>query len=1144
MSDLVPSLAAFPADLQATYPQAELVWGMLEASLTGLALYSPLCDEQGRLVDFRIDLLNPTAQRILQQPARPTGTYLQYYPHTLATGVFAFHRDAFESSAPARMNVNYQADGLDNYFQLSARRVGQGLLVSFTDTADAARTEVELALRVSQAQERAARAEVELQRQQLYNILEQAPAMICLFEGPQHTFQFVNPPYQALVGNRPLVGKPIAEAMPELAGQPIFDLLDQVYRTGETFFANEMLVQLDHANDGIRELEKRYYNFIYQARHNLAGAIDGIFVFAYDVTTLVLARLEVQHLNEELAALNEELHVSNEEYLTANTALHEAQHELQQLNQKLEGRVTERTAQLSAARAETEQQRTRLARLFMQAPAAICILDGPDLIFELINPIYQQFIPKRQLLGKPLLEALPELADHAAYHTMRHVFDTGEALWQQALHMPLARTDGGVLEDRYFNYVQQPRYDEQGRIDGVLVFGFEVTELVQARQQAEALQAQVLSVAQRQVQERETLYQVFAQTPAAICIQRGPEHRYDYLNQAYQDFFPGRHLLGIPVAEALPETVASGVVALLDHVYQTGETYYGNELPLQIAQPDGSLRQMYFTFTYQAYRENGEIVGISTFAYDVKEQVVARQEREVERQLLLSLFQEAPAGICILAGPELAFEFVNPGYQQLLPGRALQDRPVFEAMPELVGTPVETLLRQVYATGQPHEAQGLHVPVARPTDGVLEDRYFTFVYQGRRDAQGHIDGILVFVFEVTEQVQARQAAEASSRQLRLITDALPVLIGYIDREEKYRFANRAYEPWFHLRAEELLGRPIREVAGPQAYPTIQPYIARALAGEPVEFEVEMPFRPGFTKHIHTIYIPDVQHGVVQGFYTLVTDVTEQVEARRQVQDLNQELAAINEKLTATNRDLHESNTLLIRTNEDLDNFIYTASHDLKAPISNIEGLLYLLRDELPADVVQQGNVAPALHLMLEAVERFKRTIEHLTDVSKLQKEHTSATQAVQLATIVEGVQQDLAPLIQETGARLLVNVSDFPPVSFSEKNLRSVVYNLLSNALKYRSPDRSLHVDVRAHVRAGYTVLEVHDNGLGIEPHQLPKLYTMFQRFHTHIEGTGIGLFMVKRMVENAGGRLEVHSQPGAGTTFFVYLPHMPQPSA
>ena len=276
-------------------------------------------------------------------------------------------------------------------------------------------------LHESQAREQ----EVAAQRQQLYQTFQEAPAMICVFEGPRHVFQFVNPPYQALVGTRPLVGKPIAEAMPEPAGQPIFELLDGVYRTGETFRANEMLVQLDHDNLGSQALEKRYYNFIYQARHTLSGAVNGIFVFAYDVTTQMLARQQVQELNEELAASNEELHASNEEFLNANAELTHAQLQLRQLNQELETRVAARTQDARAARAATERQRRQLEDLFMRAPAAICILSGPELVYELANPGYQQLFPGRRLLGLPLLQALPELEDQPIMAILHGVYDTG-----------------------------------------------------------------------------------------------------------------------------------------------------------------------------------------------------------------------------------------------------------------------------------------------------------------------------------------------------------------------------------------------------------------------------------------------------------------------------------------------------------------------------------------------------------------------------------------------------------------------------------------------------------------------------------------------------------------------------------------------
>jgi PAS domain S-box-containing protein len=846
MSATDPSFSAFPADLNVAFPEADLLWGLLEASLTGFALYTPLRDAEGRLVDFHIALLNPAAQRILSQPARPGGTYLEHYPHTLETGVFAFHRDVFESGQPDRLHVNYQGDGLDNYFMLSARRVGEGLLVSFTDTADQPRSEVEIALREAQGQLQTAHRAAQMQRQYWQQVLEQAPVAIATLDGPDHCITLANPAVCEIWARTQaqVVGLSLFEALPEVRGQGLEALLEGVLRTGQPYVGKELPIEL--LRHGRRETV--YFNFVYQPQRNPAGATTGILVVASDVTEQVVSRQRVEHQEHETSKLNEKLRAGNVAMLQTNHSLQMAQHELRQLNQELEARVQARTRLV-------REQGQRLERLFMQAPAAICILAGPELVYELVNPVYQQLFPDRHLLGRRLLDALPELADHAAYHTMRWVFETGESDWQQALHMPLARTDNGKLEDRYFNYVQQPRYDEHGRVDGVLVFGFEVTDLV----------------------------------------------------------------------------------------------------------------------------------------------------------------------------------------------------------------------------------------------------------------------------------RARQAIEASARQLRLVTDALPVLIGYLDRELTYRFANQAYQPWFSLAPDEMLGRSIQEIAGAQAYPNIRPYLERALAGERVEFEAEMPFRPHLLKHIHTVYIPDVHQGAVRGLYTLVSDITEQVEARRAVEASAQQAQALA-------RELATANQQLTRTNVDLDNFIYTASHDLKAPITNIEGLLDTLQHELPAQL-PGSEVTYIMDLMHDSVLRFQRTIEHLTEVSKLQKEHDPPTQQVALAPVIEDVRLDLVPLLQQTGGRLVVRVQQSPLLTFSEKNLRSVVYNLLSNALKYRHPERPPVVRLSTRPEGAFVVLEVQDNGLGLDLTRQEHLFAMFQRLHTHVEGSGLGLYMVKRMVENAGGRITVESKLGEGSTFSVYFP-------
>jgi signal transduction histidine kinase len=985
---------------------------LLAVSLTGVILFRPVyasAAANAPIVDLAYEYLNPAAQQMLQLPARPPETFLTLFPSAATQeGVFAFYRDTFLSGQLGQHQFNYQHDGLDGYFQLAAQRQGSLLLVSFTDTNDQPRTAAEEALRASQAREQTARQEAERQRQHLVNMFEQAPAMICIFDGPQHTFQFVNPPYQALVGSRPLVGLPIAEAMPELAGQPIFGLLDQVYQTGETFYASEMLVQLDHHNESRVQLEQRYYNFIYQARHSLAGAIDGILVFAYEVTPQVLARQQVQDLNEELAAINEELRASNEEYLLANTALSEAQAQLAQLNAELEARVQQRTSQVRL-------QSHRLERLLADAPAAIATLSGPDLVFEFLNERYQALFPNWQPLGQSVLAALPELAGSALGTVLREVYETGETFEGREVLIQFARPGDGQLEDRYFNFICQARYDLDRRIDGLVLFGFEVTEAVQSRHQREALQAELLAASQQQVQQREDLYQVFAQSPAIVLLLRGPQHRIEYFNAATERLYPGRQLQGRPVSEAMPGAAAHGFAAMLDRVYETGETHTGSELPLTVLNEAGQPVTTFLNFNYQAYREQGQIAGISVFAYDVTEQVLARQARQTQQEEQQRLFAQAPMAITVLRGPQFIIEQANENAEAIW-GRTAAEvlgRPHFEAIPDSAGQGFEAMLTGVLESGEAVVLHEVPIELSRVHTGLPSRGYYTIIFKPLRDEHQRVTHIAVMWTESTDQVLARQ----------------------------------------------------------------------------------------------------------------------------QVQDLNEELAAINEELTATNEELHRSNARLTRANTDLGTFVYTASHDLKAPISNIEGLVVALRDTLPPAVQQDELVGQLLGLLDDTVHRFLVTIAQLTDLARLQRAYEEPTEVLALAPVVDGVLADLAPAIAEAGADVQVRVPTRLRISFNPASLRSIVYNLLSNALKYRDPARPAQVWLQTEQLPQGVVLTVRDTGLGLTESQQQRLFQVFQRLHTHVEGSGVGLYMIKRLIENAGATIAVTSIPGVGTTFTVTFP-------
>ena len=293
------------------FPPQELLETLLEASLTGIVLYTPVYGPAEEVVDFTFAFLNPAAQRMLGLPATATHTYLQQFPDTLGNGAFVFHRDTFVSGQPGYYELNYQSDGYDNYFRVAGRRVGSGLLVSFTDTADQPRTDVETALRASQAREQAARAEAENQRGELQRIFEQAPAAVAVFRGPRFVVEWANPAVCAMWGRTPAQaqGRPLFELLPEAAGQGFEELLDGVLVSGVPHVAHELPSFIDR--DGRRDTV--YWNFVYTPLRAPTGHVTGITVVATEVTEQVLARRRIQQLNAELDASFARLRDTNAE---------------------------------------------------------------------------------------------------------------------------------------------------------------------------------------------------------------------------------------------------------------------------------------------------------------------------------------------------------------------------------------------------------------------------------------------------------------------------------------------------------------------------------------------------------------------------------------------------------------------------------------------------------------------------------------------------------------------------------------------------------------------------------------------------------------------------------------------------------------
>lgn len=154
-----------------------------------------------------------------------------------------------------------------------------------------------------------------------------------------------------------------------------------------------------------------------------------------------------------------------------------------------------------------------------------------------------------------------------------------------------------------------------------------VAELLQATEHQSHLSDQAYQNYQLAQSQRATFYQLFMEAPALIAIARGPQHVFEFANPLYQALFPGRELIGRTIAEALPEAVEQGFLALVEQVYQTGQPFHGNELPIQVLHPNTAQpHTIYLNFVYQAFREQDAIAGVSVFAHDVTQLVLARQQ--------------------------------------------------------------------------------------------------------------------------------------------------------------------------------------------------------------------------------------------------------------------------------------------------------------------------------------------------------------------------------------------------------------------------------------------------------------------------------------------------------------------------------------
>ncbi len=756
--------------------------------------------------------------------------------------------------------------------------------------------------------------------------------------------------------------------------------------------------------------------------------------------------------------------------------------------------------------------------LFLQAPVPISIYKGKNHTLHFTNEISLQISRKtKDIIGKPLIEIAPEVEAQGYIALLDKVLETGIPF--RAIEAPVTIVMNENEKLIYVDLIYQPLLNNvTGEVEGIMSIANDVTEQVKAR---------------KIIEESEQRFRnVLEQAPIPILILKGEDMVLEVANGAVLKLWNvGPEAIGKPFLEILPEMKDQGYYALLQNVYRHGISHTGFETPVYFIRQNGEKELHYFNFNYAPFKEkDGLITGVLVHAIDVTEKINARQKIAETQENFHNLVMQAPVGICILQGDDFKVELANDSYLEIVQRKRelFVGKPLWEVLPEVKNQGFDKILENVLKTNSRFEGNEYKVKIQRL--GKEETLYVDFVYEPMREIAGPSKRIMVLAFDITDKVMARkkieeaeessrlaiEAAELGTFEVNLFTNEVtssPRLDEILDMEpskERSQFVNA-------IHPEDLLAR---EAAYKKAYETgILEYEARVVKRDQSIIWMRAKGKIYFTEN----RIPYRLLGVIQ-------DITQQKlfyeELAKQVRDRTLELSIANQQLQ--------------RSNKELEQFAYISSHDLQEPLRKIKMFSGLI---LEKDGMNFSDFSKTRFLkVIDAADRMSRALRDLLNYASLGNEQKM--EQVNLNEVLKNVEMDLELLITQKVATIEQQV--LPVVRAIPLQMHQLFYNLLNNALKFSKEGvpplitiSASRVDKEEIDGQNLYEIRVQDNGIGFEKTGSEKIFTIFQSLHdrTKYDGTGIGLALCKKVVENHHGTITADSIPGEGSTFIISMP-------
>jgi len=757
----------------------------------------------------------------------------------------------------------------------------------------------------------------------------------------------------------------------------------------------------------------------------------------------------------------------------------------------------------------TDKKRDHSASLLYEIPSAVAILSGEELKFELLNPSYQNLVPDRELLGKPFFEAHPELAGSELDRSLKKVLSEGVPLNFTDSLLPLSNKSG-IIEQRYFTYRLIPRFNSLGKVNGIFVFTSEVTNNIDDKNNLE--------------RTSNNLNQIINMLPASVVIIRYDNLVVEMINDANLAYWKKtrEEVVGKPFLEILPDLADQPFAGQLRKVMATGEIIDVKESPVMFTEADGTIRETFVDYTYQPLVGlDGKRDGVLVMSFEITDRILAKRQLEkyadqlliannqlsiVNDELLQSesrfkyVFEKAPVAIGLLRGKDFIVESANKkilevwGKTESIVGLTLAD-----ALPEIKDQPFLGLLEDVYTTGKPFYANEIRAMLMHEDE--MKEIFFNVVYQPVADQQGKVADILVVAADVTEQVNARKVIERSEAYFKMLAELVPAKISNALPTGEVTFFNKKWLEFAGMNFEDMRDFGYHQMMHPDEIEKFQKGLTEAAAsGKP--YLSEMRFKNKEGKYIWHL-------NIASPIFDENGQMTMWVGSTTDIQTLKEEEQRKND-------------------------FIGMVSHELKTPITSVNIYLQLLLRK--AEKAEDESLKKIYIRSLNQIKQMTDMINGFLDVSRLEsgKLHIDKKDFI-LSELIEEVREDYQ--LQYPNHHL--KFADVPNIEINADRLKiaQVLNNLVGNAVKYSN--NGTNVLIIFEMSNEKIRVMVKDEGMGIKPENLQKLFERYYRVEqeSKIAGFGIGLYLSTEIIEAHGGKIWAESEYGTGSTFYFELP-------